>query len=89
MNKTIRSKIDALNKIKDDLEKIVFDKIDKIARQRNYDRMTFTHYGSSFERNGKEYDLQDNTINKIEDIYLEHVHRGGFEALWTKERGWH
>lgn len=90
MNKAIRKKIEVLDKLKNDLEEMIFDKIEKVARQRNYDRMTFTHYGTSFERDGKEYDLfnTNNPINKLEDIYTEHVHHGGFEALWSKEKGW-
>jgi hypothetical protein len=78
--------INKLQKSKNDLEKAIMDKMDKIARKHRLDSMSMAVYSTSLKRNGKEIQLQ--SITKLEELYCEHIHSGGFQALWLPGKGW-
>lgn len=69
------------------LEKAIFDELDRAAREEGYTRMVITHYGDSFYKGRWEKEPTDE-ITALLDLYLEEIHSGGFEALWSKKEGW-
>lgn len=79
--------VDAKNK----LGKDILEEIDFIARQYGFDEITFTHMGDVYRKNGEVIDEFEYTclaINDLVDAYVTFVHNGGFEGVWTKQKGW-
>jgi uncharacterized hydantoinase/oxoprolinase family protein len=82
LKKLIKAKDDALAA----LERAILAKMDEVARQMNLDEVWITGYGNTFKRNGKE--VESKRLEKLDELYCDEVHAGGFEAYWSKEKGW-
>jgi len=68
-----------------ELEQAIYDEIDKVARKHKLDEMSF-FYTTLLKRNGKEVSVQE--ITKLDYFFCDNICKGGFLALWTKEKGW-
>ena len=78
----IKQKDDAVQQLEDG----ILAKMDEVARRMKLDEMWITGYGNTFKRNGKE--VNSKTLEKLDEMYCDHVSAGGFEAYWCKEKGW-
>jgi hypothetical protein len=80
----IKAKVTATEK----LSEAIFKELNKIARQMKLDAMYFKgDQESVLHRAGKV--VQSKRIANLNKLYCDHVHEGGFQALWQKERGWY
>jgi hypothetical protein len=68
------------------LEKAILDRMDTIARQMHLDKIIITHLGNAYKRGGTS--VKSKQLDELDDLYGDHVHAGGFEAVWTPEKGW-
>ena len=75
-----------LTKTQEALEKAIFDRMDEVARNVGLTEIVITAYGNSYKRGYKE--VSNKGLDELDDLYCEHIHAGGFEALWTSEKGW-
>jgi len=82
LKQLIKQKEDAVKKLEDG----ILAKMDEVARQMNLDEIWITGYGNTFKRNGKR--IESRRLENLDEMYCEHVHAGGFEAYWCKEKGW-
>jgi hypothetical protein len=71
---------------RDRLEENVFRRMEKIARRMNLDEMLFCMYGNRYLRGDKE--VQSKQLDELDDFYCDNIHEGGFQGVWTKEKGW-
>lgn len=85
--RTIQRKLKALEKAKDEILQAIMDKMEAVARRRNLDEVSILPYGNIYYRRGKEVPCKE--IDRLDGLYLDYVHSGGFEALWSKEKGWY
>lgn len=83
----IKRLIAALDKTRDALERAILDRMDEVARNAKLDDVGIMHCGNVYRRKGKEVSNQG--LDELDDLYCEHIHPQGFEALWTPEKGWH
>lgn len=84
--KLVHQKIRALENAKAAATQAIMDKMEKVARRRNLDEFSILPYGNIFYRRGKEVKCPE--IQRLDNIFLDNIHSGGFEALWDKEKGW-
>ena len=84
---TIEQKTAAVIQAKQELEKAIFAEIDTIARRHRLTAIT-VGLGTTLRRGKQEVD-DIPEITDLETLYCEHVHDGGFQALWSAAKGWH
>lgn len=76
-----------LHSVQGQLETAIMEEMAKIAEKRNLDSVLIGAYGNTYERNGKE--VKCKPIDDLDTVYLDELHAGGFQAYWTKDKGWH
>jgi len=87
MNRNITTLVEEVEIAQERLEEAIFNRMDEIAREEDLDTMCFTHFGNSYTRNYEGVHLPE--LDNLEDIYLNNIHEGGFEAVWqAHEGGW-
>ena len=68
------------------LECLVFAEMDRVARKYKLSGISMLHTGTIYKKGDREVPCV--AIDRLESLLLTHVHCGGFEALWTPEKGW-
>lgn len=76
---------DDLKKLQDKVENAIFQRMDVIARRMKLDQMIFG-LASHYERGGRE--IGSKQLDKLDYLYCDTIHQGGFQGAWTKEDGW-
>lgn len=84
MTNNLKNAIKNLEKANTCLLDAILYELDIAAKKAKLDKMTFFYTTTLWQ--GDET-VKVPAIEKIEDIYLEY-HPLGFEAIWTKEKGW-
>ena len=78
------------------LEKAIFAEIDKIARRTGIDEISYglnTYYTIDGDRwitgdlNHEHEGVRETYA--LEHLYWDEIHASGFQALWSKDKGWH
>jgi hypothetical protein len=69
------------------LDKAIFDRMDVLARRMHLEQIVITHLGNAYRRGGEEVECAQ--LDELDELYIDNVHAGGFEACWTPEKGWH
>ena len=67
------------------LGEMIIDEIAAVAARRGITKMVFAFWTTLY-KDGKE--VEDGEIKALEDLYLQHVNKCGFESIWTKKDGW-
>lgn len=84
----LKQKIKAVENAQKALEQGIFDAIDHEAARLELDEVIFTGFSNGATKDGEELETFPPTLEALDDLYLEHINEGGFQALWTKEEGW-
>jgi hypothetical protein len=82
----MRALADAFQETKEDFEQSILDEMGRVANAMNLDKMMFLHFGNTYERAGRE--VQSKRLEELDNLYCDMIHHCGFEAIWTKEKGW-
>jgi hypothetical protein len=86
MTELCRAKVELL-RARNALEKAIFAEMDKYARKHGIDCMTLIP-DPMCQKNGEDIETPYR-INKLNDMLIDFVHPGGFQSLWSPEKGWH
>jgi hypothetical protein len=70
------------------LEKAILARMDEIARQLGLSEIVVGIYGTSYLCNDGDEEMESEALDEVEQLYLDHIHSGGFLGLWTPEKGW-
>lgn len=82
----IKELIEDLERARDALDDAILDQMAEIAKQTGLTKMIVTPYGNSWYRDEEE--VESKGLDKLDELYCDHVHAGGFQAIWTPEEGW-
>ena len=86
MTQQITNLCNQIQSAKDALSRAIFAEMDTVARRHHLDSMCFG-LGTTLIRKGEEIQLKQ--IEKLDDVYSDYVNDGGFQALWTPDKGWY
>lgn len=82
----IKRLIEMLTKTSDALEQAIFRRMDEVARNAKLTEMVFCHFGNTYKRGERE--VSNRGLDELDDLYCEHIHSGGFQAIWRADEGW-
>jgi len=71
----------------DALDHAILDRIDKIAREHEFTRVEILAYSDKCYKGRWEKPMPPE-IKQLLDLWLEEIHANGFEAIWTRKKGW-
>lgn len=67
------------------LDTAIMSEMDAVARSEGLTEMSFG-LGTYYYRRKKEVQVPE--IDRLDEVYCDTVNRCGFQALWTRKKGW-
>lgn len=88
ITKELQRRVAAVQRTQEALEKAILARMDVVARRLGLSEIVVGIYGTSYLCNDGDEEMESEALDEVEQLYLDHIHSGGFQGVWTPEKGW-
>jgi hypothetical protein len=74
-----------MRELRDELWQAILDQMEIVAIEEGLDEAGFL-LGNNYIREGQEVECK--RLDKLDEIFYDYVHPGGFQNIWKKGQGW-